>query len=113
MSESAVQSAAPDLTCRVADLLEDRPVVRRVGNEEVMIVRHDGEVFALSNLCSHAEVSLADGEVAGGHVECFLHGSRFDLRTGEPDAPPAVEPVATYRTETHHGDDPYVAVYLS
>jgi 3-phenylpropionate/trans-cinnamate dioxygenase ferredoxin subunit len=64
---------------------------------EVAVVRdEDGELHAISDVCSHGAVSLSDGEVDGCTIECWLHGSRFDLRTGKPLSPPAVRPVPVY-----------------
>ncbi|HMO09991.1 MAG TPA: non-heme iron oxygenase ferredoxin subunit [Actinotalea sp.] len=63
----------------------------------VAVVRTDaGDVHALSDVCSHGQVSLSDGDVDGATVECWLHGSRFDLRTGAPLALPATRPVPVY-----------------
>jgi 3-phenylpropionate/trans-cinnamate dioxygenase ferredoxin subunit len=68
------------------------------GPVEVAVVRdEDGELHAISDICSHGQVSLSDGEVDGCTIECWLHGSRFDLRTGKPLSPPAVRPVPVYR----------------
>ena len=47
--------------------------------------------------CSHAQIPLSEGDVGDGEIECYLHGSRFDLRTGEPIGLPATEPVPIYR----------------
>ncbi len=69
----------------------------------------DGEVYAINDICSHEEYSLSAGEIWDTSVECPIHGSRFDLRTGQPNALPAVEPVATYPVEVE-GDDVYVTV---
>ena len=67
------------------------------GPVEVAIVRDDaGELHAISDICSHGAVSLSDGEVEGCTIECWLHGSRFDLRTGKPTGPPAVRAVPVY-----------------
>lgn len=64
---------------------------------EVAVVRDgDGEWHAISDICSHGAVSLSDGEVEGCFVECWLHGSQFDLRTGMPTALPAMRPVPVY-----------------
>jgi len=64
---------------------------------EIAMVRdEDGELHAISDICSHGQVSLSDGEVEGCTVECWLHGSRFDLRTGKPLSPPAIKPVPVY-----------------
>jgi 3-phenylpropionate/trans-cinnamate dioxygenase ferredoxin subunit len=63
----------------------------------VAVVRDEhGEVFAIGDTCSHAEVSLSEGEVEDCAIECWLHGSRFDLRTGKPLALPAIRPVPVY-----------------
>lgn len=67
------------------------------GPVEVAVVRTvSGDVHAVSDICSHGQVSLSDGEVEGETVECWLHGSRFDLRTGAPLALPATRPVPVY-----------------
>jgi 3-phenylpropionate/trans-cinnamate dioxygenase ferredoxin subunit len=76
----------------------------------VAVVRDgSGEVFALGDTCSHANVSLAEGDVEQGTVECWLHGSRFDLRTGKPTGLPAIRPVPVYSV-TINGDDVFVDV---
>ena len=77
----------------------------------VSLVRVGDEVFAVGDVCSHAEVSLSEGEVSGCQIECWLHGSRFDLRTGEPSGPPAFEPVPVYPVEIEgQGDEAIVLV---
>ncbi len=60
------------------------------------VVRTDEGVFAINDRCSHADVSLSEGEVDGCAIECWLHGSAFDLRTGAPLSLPAIFPVPTY-----------------
>ena len=63
----------------------------------VAVVRDElGDIHAVSDTCTHAEVSLSEGEIEDCTVECWLHGSRFDLRTGKPTGPPAVQPVPVY-----------------
>ena len=61
-------------------------------------------MHALDDVCSHAEVALSEGEIDGDTIECWLHGSRFDLGTGTPSGPPAVEPVAVYPVTVLDGD---------
>ena len=73
----------------------------------ICLARSEGEVYAISDVCSHADVSLSEGDVEDSTVECWLHGSRFDLRTGKPTGLPAVKPVPTYSV-TVEGDDVYV-----
>ncbi|ROS74311.1 non-heme iron oxygenase ferredoxin subunit [Cellulomonas sp. PhB143] len=67
------------------------------GPVEVAVARDaDGGWHAISDVCSHGAVSLSDGEVEGCLIECWLHGSQFDLRTGEPKQLPATRPVPVY-----------------
>ena len=63
----------------------------------------------VSDICSHQDVSLSEGEVDDCAIECWLHGSRFDLRTGAPSALPATRPIPVYRLEVR-ADDVWVDV---
>ncbi len=62
----------------------------------VLVRDSDGEFHALDEMCTHGEISLADGEVSGCAIECWKHGSAFDLRTGKPTTLPATRPVKVY-----------------
>ena len=74
----------------------------------LVIIKTEGEVYALAEFCTHEEVSLVDGEVYDQTVECWLHGSCFDVRSGKPTVPPASKPLATYPVRIDGGD-----VYVS
>ncbi len=95
--------------CALSDLADDSATAFEVDGVAVCLARSQGEVLALLDECSHAEVALSDGEVHAGTVECWLHGSRFDLRTGKPIGPPATEAVTTYPVRVD-GDDVLVDV---
>src|SRR4029078_5348802 len=71
-----------------------------------------GNCAATQDEAAHARIPLSEGEVDGCTVECWLHGSRFDLRTGQPTGLPAVRPVPTYPVKID-GDDVYVAIQES
>jgi 3-phenylpropionate/trans-cinnamate dioxygenase ferredoxin component len=90
--------------CPVADVPDEGAVGLEIGGCPVALVRAGGEIFALHDVCSHEEVPLSEGEVYDHTVECWLHGSCFDLRTGEPTGPPATTPVATYPVKVDGGD---------
>ncbi len=90
--------------CALDDIPADEALGVTVGAYDVAIARHDDEVFAVQDQCSHAAVPLSEGEVEDCTVECWLHGSRFDLRTGKPTGLPATEPVATFPVEVRGGD---------
>jgi 3-phenylpropionate/trans-cinnamate dioxygenase ferredoxin component len=64
----------------------------------------DGELFAIDDTCTHQNASPADGWVEGCEVECPLHASKFNLRTGEVDAPPAKRPVRAHAVSIIDGD---------
>lgn len=82
--------------CAIGDLDMDSVRKVEVGGQDIALVRCQDGVFAIGNRCSHADVDLSEGEVEGCALECWLHGSQFDLKTGMPLTPPAVQPVPTY-----------------
>ena len=90
--------------CATSEVPKDEALGVIIGDLEVAIARDGEEIFAIRDECSHAAVALSEGEVAGGTVECWLHGSCFDLRTGKPTHLPATEPVATFAVEVRGGD---------
>ncbi|GAA0235933.1 non-heme iron oxygenase ferredoxin subunit [Saccharothrix sp. NPDC042600] len=92
--------------CSLSDLDDRKPVGFEVGAEytPVVLVRDGDTVHALHDLCSHAAIALSEGEVTRKGVECFLHGSCFDLRTGQPSSPPATDPVDVFAVDIRDGD---------
>lgn len=74
----------------------DKGVSVDVDGESVLLVKTVDGVRAVSDICSHAEVSLAEGTVSDGKVECWLHGAQFDLATGAALCLPATKPIDTY-----------------
>jgi 3-phenylpropionate/trans-cinnamate dioxygenase ferredoxin subunit len=82
---------------RMADLDPGETLGVEARGIEIAVVRdEDGEVHAISDLCSHEEIALSDGDVEDCTIECWKHGSQFDLRTGRPLQLPAVRPVPVY-----------------
>jgi len=90
--------------CALADIPDGAAVRVEFGDEPVCVVNTEGEVFAIRDVCSHQDVPLSEGDVEGTTVECWLHGSRFDLRTGKPTGLPATVPVPVYDTKIEGGD---------
>ena len=70
----------------------------------------DGEIHAIDDTCTHANVSLAEGELTGCMLECWLHGSVFDVRTGDPANLPATVPVAVHQVTVDDAGEVYVAL---
>lgn len=92
----------------VGDLEPETAAQVTVDGVEICLARaEDGTFHALSDVCSHEEFPLSDGEVWGTEIECARHGSRFNLVTGQPRGLPATDPVRAYAV-TVEGDDVYV-----
>ena len=75
---------------------------------DIAIFRTGDAVYATDNLCTHGHARLCDGFVEGHEIECPLHQGRFDLRSGQPTCPPAIEALTTYPVRIDGG-----RVYLS
>jgi len=82
--------------CAVSDIPEGAALRVMVGEHPVALARCDGEIRGVLDICSHADVALSEGEVDDCSIECWLHGSRFDLRTGEALSLPATAPVPVF-----------------
>jgi 3-phenylpropionate/trans-cinnamate dioxygenase ferredoxin subunit len=80
-------------------LVEGKPVAIDVNGTPVCVVKVADEVFAVADTCTHSEASLAEGEVTGSKIECWLHGAEFDLKTGKALTPPATEALKTFNVK--------------
>jgi len=109
MSAAAYESGEFQFACKVSQLADNTAVGLEIDGVPLCIARTQGEVYAISDICSHADVNLSDGDVEDGTVECWLHGSRFDLRSGRPTGLPANRPVPTFPVKID-GDDIYVSL---
>ena len=89
--------------CAVADIPGTNALAVRVGEIAIAVVRSHDEIHAIHDVCSHAEVALSEGDVYDGVIDCWLHGSEFELRTGKPLCLPATDPVAVYPTKLEDG----------
>ncbi|WP_344771251.1 non-heme iron oxygenase ferredoxin subunit [Aeromicrobium panaciterrae] len=90
---SYVQAAA------LVDVPDGGVLAVEIDGQEIALVRDGDDVYALRDECSHASIPLSEGDVEGCEIECWLHGSRFDVRTGKPVNLPATEAVPTYPTQ--------------
>ena len=77
-----------------------------VGGRMVALVRIGDDVYAIGDTCSHANVSLSEGEILEDEreIECWKHGSTFSLVTGEPQSLPAIKPIPVYKVSVVDGD---------
>ncbi|MGC1209391.1 MAG: non-heme iron oxygenase ferredoxin subunit [Ornithinimicrobium sp.] len=97
--------------CTLDDLPKVGAVLADIDGRKVAIARDSaGVVHAVDDTCSHANVSLSEGDVEGSEIECWLHGSSFDLVTGKPTSLPALIPIAVH---TVHIDGTDIFVELA
>jgi 3-phenylpropionate/trans-cinnamate dioxygenase ferredoxin subunit len=93
-----MSAAAPTTVCAFADLAPNSATRFVVAGTPVAVVRIGDDVYAIGDTCSHAEISLSEGEVLcdDKEIECWKHGSTFSLVTGEPQTLPATQPVPVF-----------------
>lgn len=91
--------------CAVEDIKPGKAIRVKIGETAIAIVRTKaGDVKALDDKCSHGEISLSEGFVDNETIECWAHGAKFSLTTGEALTLPAFEPVAVYEVIIDNGD---------
>ena len=97
MNPHWIDAAAQD------DLWDDSGTSVVLNGREFALFRVGDAAYATDNLCSHGQARLCDGFVEGHEIECPLHQGRFDLRTGQASAEPAVEAIKTYPVRIEGG----------
>ena len=90
--------------CAVEDIKKGKSIRVKLGDQAIAIVRTpSGDVKAINDKCSHGEVSLSEGFIDDETIECWAHGAKFSLETGQPLSLPAYEPVAVYDVFIENG----------
>jgi 3-phenylpropionate/trans-cinnamate dioxygenase ferredoxin component len=91
--------------CRLDELPDGGARRFEVDGHAIAVVRIGEDVYAIGDQCSHQDISLSEGEVDPDDrtLECWKHGSTFDLRTGKPETLPATRPVPTYEVAVRDG----------
>lgn len=91
--------------CALADIADGSVKKFVVGDRAIAVVRIGDAAYAIGDICSHANVSLSDGEVMCDtkELECPKHGSAFSLETGKPNTLPATQPVPVYAAKVEGG----------
>src|SRR4249920_3084164 len=105
MASGDNKPSGPDLTKGIpaADLAEGAMLAGHIGDDEVLVVRQGGKLFALSAHCTHYHGPLADGLLVGETIRCPWHHAHFSLQTGEAIAAPALTPVTCWSVEERDG----------
>ena len=75
-----------------------------LGNSHILLVNVGGNIHAMDDVCSHAYAFLSDGDLNGDEVECPLHGSAFNVITGEALTPPANESAQVFEVQVDGND---------
>jgi len=78
-------------------------VFEDIGDYGIVVCRVNGELYALEDNCSHADTPLSEGRLRSHNLTCPLHGTSFDVRTGEHSGPPAYEGVPCFKVEVDSG----------
>lgn len=91
--------------CAASELAVGHAIRVDIDDVPVALIKDSaGRCFAIGDTCSHADVSLSEGDVEGNEIECWGHGATFDFTSGEALSLPAVDPVPVYRVEIIDGD---------
>jgi 3-phenylpropionate/trans-cinnamate dioxygenase ferredoxin subunit len=101
-----VNAPAGTIVCRFDDLAPNSATRFDVGGRAVAVIRIGDDIYAIGDTCSHAEISLSEGELYcdSKEIECWKHGSLFSIETGEPQTLPATVPVPVYVARVVDGD---------
>jgi len=91
--------------CNADDITVATAIKITIDGTPIALVKDSaGDIFAIGDTCSHGEISLAEGFVEDDTLECWAHGSKFELTTGKPKNFPAFEPVPVYAVTIVEGD---------
>jgi 3-phenylpropionate/trans-cinnamate dioxygenase ferredoxin component len=96
--------------CSLSDIEPDSAARVDVDGHRLAVVRCGDDVYVIGDRCTHADISLSEGEVdcSEGTIECWKHGSAFRLVDGEPETLPATKPVPTYTVTVDDAGDVHV-----
>src|SRR5262245_12051785 len=105
MADGDKEPTGPDLSKGVptGDLPDGTMMAGHIGDDEVLLVRRNGTLYALSAHCTHYHGPLADGLLVGTTVRCPWHHAHFSLETGEAIAAPALSPLSRWQVEERDG----------
>src|SRR5690349_7590366 len=105
MASGDKRPAGPDLSKGVpaTGIPEGSMMAGHIGDDEVLLARQNGRLFALSAHCTHYHGPLADGLLVGATVRCPWHHAHFSLETGEAIAAPALSPLTCWQVEERDG----------
>jgi len=89
---------------KLSDVPPGKTKVFEVKTRAIAVCNVGGQLFAIDDVCTHDEGSLEQGDLDGFEIECPRHGARFDVRTGQVKALPAVVPIDTFKVRVTAGN---------
>ncbi|XP_033954017.1 apoptosis inducing factor mitochondria associated 4 isoform X1 [Pseudochaenichthys georgianus] len=95
--EGADQDVVTGLVCQEADLKDGQMKEVKVGDQEVLLVRTQGQYSAVGSRCSHYNAPLIKGALVGDRVRCPFHGACFNVRTGDIEEYPGLDSLPSYK----------------
>jgi len=98
MAAGVFSRAAP-----VADIEAGAKRALEINGKSILLCNWNGNFYAVSNICSHAEERLECGRMSNGWIACPIHGARFDLASGRAKNPPAKQPIAVFNVRVING----------
>jgi len=84
--------------CKKSDVSEGKAIKIEKNGLTLAVFNLNGEYYVTDDVCTHGPGSLSEGEINGDEVECDFHNGAFNIKTGEPTAPPCMIPLKTYKT---------------
>jgi len=84
--------------CKKSDVSEVKAIKIEKNGLTLAVFNLNGEYYVTDDVCTHGPGSLSEGEINGDEVECDFHNGAFNIKTGEPTAPPCMIPLKTYKT---------------
>lgn len=83
--------------CAIDELEPNKAYRVEIDGIAIAVVKDSaGVVHAIGDTCTHGDISLSEGFVEDGAIECWAHGSLFSLDTGKALSLPAYEPVPVF-----------------
>jgi len=90
--------------CTVDNVKEFKSTVFLVDDKSIIVTRIGDDFYAFENKCSHADVPFGEREIVNGQIQCPMHGSSFDIKTGGPQQLPAVNKINTYEVKIENNN---------
>lgn len=79
-------------------------IIVEIDDEPIAVFNIAGDYYAISDICSHDDGPVAEGELDEYAIECPRHGAKFDVRGGEVLTLPAIVDIPAYPVRVRDGE---------